>query len=216
MRVRSEDWVVDTTTRQVERGGRAVHASPKAFELLSMLLAERPRALSKSELLRRLWPDTFVTEASLASLVAEVRSVLGDTAHEPRYIRTVQRFGYAFCGSVVTEAGAFPAASATGSARLVWERREVALSPGENVLGRTPEALVWIDSVGVSRRHARVLLTDTGAVLEDLGSKNGTYLNGLRLDRPQPLVDGDEIRLGSVRIVFRTFSAPLSTETESS
>ena len=213
MRVRSEDWVVDTTTRQVERGGKTVHASPKAFELLSMLLAERPRALSKSELLRRLWPDTFVTEASLASLVAEVRSVLGDTAHEPRYVRTVQRFGYAFCGSVVTEAGGLPAASA---ARLVWEKREVALSPGENVLGRTPEALVWIDSVGVSRRHARVLLTDAGAVLEDLGSKNGTYLNGVRLERPHSLVDGDEIRLGPVRILFRVFSAPLSTETEPS
>jgi len=114
MRVCSEDWVVDTTTRQVVRGGKTVHASPKAFELLSTLLAERPRALSKSELLRRLWPDTFVTEASLASLIAEVRSVLGDTAHGPRYIRTVQRFGYAFCGSVVTEAGGFPAASAGG------------------------------------------------------------------------------------------------------
>jgi DNA-binding winged helix-turn-helix (wHTH) protein len=214
MRVRSEDWVVDTTTRQVERGGKTVHASPKAFELLSTLLAERPRALSKSELLRRLWPDTFVTEASLASLVADVRGLLGDTAHEPRYIRTVQRFGYAFCGKVVTEVGDAPPASATGSAHLVWERRDVALSPGENVLGRTPEALVWIDSVGVSRRHARILLTDAGAVLEDLGSKNGTCVNGVRIDRPHPLVDGDEIRLGSLRIVFRRFDAPLSTETE--
>jgi DNA-binding winged helix-turn-helix (wHTH) protein len=216
MRVCSEDWVVDTRTRQVVRGGKTVHASPKAFELLSTLLAERPRAMSKAELLRRLWPDTFVTEASLASLVAEVRSLLGDTAREPRYVRTVQRFGYAFCGSVVTEAGGLPAARAAGSARLVWEKRDIVLSPGENVLGRTPEALVWIDSVGVSRRHARILLTDAGAVLEDLGSKNGTYVNGVRLDRPHPLVDGDEIRLGSVRIVFRTFSAPLSTETESS
>ena len=216
MRVRSEDWVVDTATRQVVRGGKTVHASPKAFELLSTLLAERPRALSKSELLRRLWPDTFVTEASLASLVADVRSLLGDTAHEPRYIRTVQRFGYAFCGSVVTEAGGVPAARASGLRAPGLGERDVALSPGENVLGRTPEALVWIDSVGVSRRHARVLLTDAGAVLEDLGSKNGTYVNGVRLDRPHPLADGDEIRLGSVRIVFRVFSAPLSTETEPS
>lgn len=215
MRVRSEGWVVDTATRQIVRGGEAVHASPKAFDLLTTLLEERPRALSKSELLVRLWPQTFVTEASLASLVAEVRTLLGDAARKPRYIRTVHRFGYAFCGAVVTEEGSSPAAArAAGSARLVWGRREVTLLLGENVLGRTPEALVWIESAGVSRRHARIVLSETGAVLEDLGSKNGTYVNGTRLGEPHRLADGDEIRLGPARICFRVFAAPLSTETE--
>lgn len=215
MRVCSKDWVVDTATRQITRGRKNVHITPKAFELLTTLLAERPRALSKLELQKRLWPDTFVSEANLAGLVTEIRSALGDTARRPKYIRTVHRYGYAFCGEATEEHEvAPPSRRMPVSARLILGRREVALNPGDHVLGRTQEAAVWIDSVGVSRRHARISVTEIGYVLEDLGSKNGTFVNGTRLARPHRLKDGDEIRLGSVQMTFRTFAAPPSTETE--
>ena len=67
--------------------------------------------------------------------------------------------------------------------RLIWGNREVALAPGENLFGRDEDAVVWIDDALVSRRHARIVIDETGAVLEDLGSKNGTYLRG-RESRP--------------------------------
>jgi DNA-binding winged helix-turn-helix (wHTH) protein len=215
MRIECGDWALDTATRQIARGGENVHVSPKAFDLLTTLLLERPRALSKSELLVRLWPDVFVSEATLASLVAEVRSALGDSARNPRCVRTVQRYGYAFCGTV-TEGDPTPPPSsrAAGSARLAMGKREVALSEGANLLGRLPEASFWIDSGGVSRRHARITVTADGASIEDLGSKNGTFVNGERVSDSRALSDGDEIRLGRVRMVFRAFAAPPSTETE--
>ena len=214
LRFHAKGWVVDTTTRQVTRGRRLVHLSPKAFELLTALMAERPAALSKADLQRRLWPDTFVSEANLAVLVAELRSALGDRARATRYIRTVHRFGYAFCGKLreEDEPGARSPGLA-GSVRLLLGTREVSLGPGEHILGRTEEAALWIDSADVSRRHARIAVRADGAAIEDLGSKNGTYVNGTRVREPCRLADGDAIHLGSVRVVFRAFSPPPSTAT---
>jgi DNA-binding winged helix-turn-helix (wHTH) protein len=124
VRYRSKDFVVDMATRQITRGRRVVHLSPKAFELLTTLLAERPGAISKAELQRRLWPDTFVSEANIAVLVAEIRSALGDRAHASRYVRTVHRFGYAFCGKV-REEGRAASHGALAAARLILGSREV-------------------------------------------------------------------------------------------
>ena len=99
MKVRFGAFQVDSETRQLSGVNGEIHLSPKAFELLSVLVSARPRALSKGELQEHLWPATFVTEANLPLLVSEVRAALGDAAHAPRYIRTVPRFGYAFCSA---------------------------------------------------------------------------------------------------------------------
>jgi DNA-binding winged helix-turn-helix (wHTH) protein len=196
------------------RSGDEVHVSPKAFDLLTTLLRERPRALSKVELLERIWPDTFVNETSLANLIAELRSALGDEARQPRYIRTVHRHGYAFCGTAAEDAEASPP-QAKGSARvqLLHRDREVALTLGTHVLGREPEAAVRIDSSCISRRHARIVVSATGASIEDLGSKNGTFVNGARVCGVQPLSDRDEIDLGPERLVFRVLG-DASTQTQ--
>ena len=68
---------------------------------------------------------------------------------------------------------------------------------GEDAIGRVSKAAVWIDSNTVSRRHARIVISAEGATIEDLGSKNGTFLYGQRLTGPAELRDGDEIRLAS-------------------
>jgi DNA-binding winged helix-turn-helix (wHTH) protein len=81
------DLVLDISTRQLLRGSEELRLSPKAFELLRLLIDERPRAMAKNELIERLWPDTYVAEANLPSLVAEIREVTGDDAEEPRFIR---------------------------------------------------------------------------------------------------------------------------------
>lgn len=205
-------FTLEPQTRQLLRGDEEIHLSPKAFDLLQFLIEDRARAIPRAELHQRLWPETFVLETNLAGLVAEVRRALGDSADDPQYVRTMHRVGYWFIGSA-TDGGAAPNAR-TPSVRywLVWEARQVALTEGENVLGRAPDASVWIDAAGVSRHHARINAT-SAPTIEDLGSKNGTYVRGQRITKPQRLADGDQIRLGSVVVTFRVPAPVSSTET---
>jgi len=207
------DCEFDTGTRQLLRDGVPVSLTPKAYQLLELLLTERPKAVSKGQVFERLWPETFVSEANLASLIFEVRAAIGDHARAPKYVRTVRGFGYAFCGEVEGD-DAPPAEPAEEICfRLIWGEREIALSEGENILGRTHNAVVWIGSSTVSRRHARIVVENGRATLEDLGSKNGTRLNGEKVTSA-PLADDDVIRLGSVAMTFRAFAESLPTQTE--
>ena len=213
MRVAFGPFTLDTETRQLRRGAEERHLTPKAFDLLELLARERPRALTKSHLLETLWPDTFVVEANLSNLVAELRAALDDDARQPRYVRTVYGRGYAFCEEA-QEAVRAAAAPESGSAFcVVVDGRPRALHRGENVIGRAIDAEVWIDSESVSRRHAIIRVENGRAALEDLGSKNGTWLRGERVRDLAPLSDGDEIRVGSVKLVFRSSPADVATRT---
>jgi len=213
VRLQLGDLTFDGDSRQLLRGADEVHLSPKAFELLKVLIDRRPRALSKQELHEHLWPDTFVSEVNLASLIAEIRSALGDTAHEPTFIRTARRFGYAFCGNageaVETSVVELPASFCW----LIKDGRRVPLRAGENVLGRDLDDGVTIDSPTVSRRHARIVISDSEAVLEDLQSKNGTFVGNQPVKGTVLLKDGDEIRTGSVLVRFRMTSRKGPTAT---
>jgi DNA-binding winged helix-turn-helix (wHTH) protein len=210
VRFRFGQFTLDDEARQLLRGAEEVHLSPKAFELLKALVEARPRALSKTDLRELLWPDTFVTEANLAILIKEIRSALNDNARAPHFVRTLHRFGYAFSGSVV-ETAAAPRAE---SYWLVWRERKFALAEGENLVGRSPEAAVWLDVPGVSREHARVAITGGAATLEDLGSRNGTFRAGERVTAPVALRDRDQIQLGPVLMRFRMWSPGAGTQTE--
>ena len=205
------DVTVDVRTRRMLRHRQELHLSPKAFDLLVLLIENRARAMSKAELQQNLWPTTYVLETNLASLIAEIRRAVDDPADDPVYIRTVHRFGYWFIGTV-SEPEGHPA---PGHSRywLLFDARQIPLSAGENVLGRAPDAEVWIDAPGVSRHHARISLSGADATVQDLGSKNGTYLRGQRVTAPSVLIDGDQIRLGSVVVIFRIPPPAGSTET---
>jgi DNA-binding winged helix-turn-helix (wHTH) protein len=214
MRLGFGDCVFDADTREVFRKGKAVPLSPKAFALLDLLTRSRPRALSKEDLCGNLWPSTFVSDANLANLVADLRSALGDSAQKPRIIRTVPRYGYAFCADAETlQRKESPATPVTSVFKLIWEDREIALGEGENLLGRDPLAVACVDVHSVSRHHARIRVAGDKATLEDLGSKNGTYLRGKKLQSPARLGDGDEIKIGTVPMTFRRFSRGLTTQT---
>jgi DNA-binding winged helix-turn-helix (wHTH) protein len=212
MRVRFGDCVFDSEMRQLQRGPSAIDLPPKALLLLEALLEHRPKPISKQALQDRLWPDTFVSESNLARLVAELRQAVGDEGREPRLIRTVHRFGYAFVAEAYAlgPAGLSPA---NASGWLRWRDRDYPLAEGDNLLGRDEDCVVALPSGKVSRRHARIRLTKGEALLEDLGSKNGTYVGDRRVEGPTALADGDEIRLGSVLLVFRARPAAGSTET---
>jgi DNA-binding winged helix-turn-helix (wHTH) protein len=205
---------LNSATRQLLRDGREQPLSPKALQLLLSLTVKRDRAVSKGELQQELWPSTFVAETNLASLVAEIRRALDDDASDPRVIRTVHRFGYRFVAQV--EESASPSAAAVPPVVkhwLVWDARRVPLVEGVNLIGRAADASVWVDAPGVSRQHAQVVIENDNAILEDLGSKNGTYVAGTRVTAPRQLVDGDQIRLGSVVVTFRVPEFSGATET---
>lgn len=214
MRLTFGDCVFDSDTREVFRAGRSVPISPKAFALLDLLIERRPKAVSKKEIHARLWPDTFVSEANLANLVVELRAALGDSARKPRIIRTVARFGYALSATAVPERGRDAGAREAGGGlvyRLVWGRREIALDAGDNLIGRDREAVVWIDDESVSRRHARISIGDQGATIEDLDSKNGTYVGGKRIRGAAPLADREAVRIGPAALTLRVLSRTGST-----
>jgi DNA-binding winged helix-turn-helix (wHTH) protein len=219
---RFDRFVLDPGTRRLLRDGQEAHLSPKAFDLLTCLVENRRQAMSRAVLLRRVWPSTFVEDTNLASLVAEIRRVLDDRADEPRFVRTVHRFGYWFVGSVLegdalqdSDAGEAPGKAAVRY-WIIWETRQIPLDEGTHIVGRSPDASVWIDAAGISRHHARVTVSGVDITVEDLGSKNGTFLRGRRLTVAHPLVDGDQIRFGPVVVTFRIPPPVGSTETVAS
>jgi DNA-binding winged helix-turn-helix (wHTH) protein len=212
MRLRFGEFLFDSVAHELRRDAQGVDLAPKTLRFLEVLLERRPAALSKPELLELLWPRTFVTEGSLARLAAELRAALGDDAKVPRFVRTVYGFGYAFSGE--TREAPLPS-SAPGSTGLRLEvgSRDVPLDEGENILGRTEDARVWINSPRASRRHARIVVENGQATLEDLSSKNGTFLRGMRINGVERLDDGDEIVIGPILMTFRTGPSG-STETD--
>jgi|SoiMethySBSTD1v2_1073268.scaffolds.fasta_scaffold44117_7 DNA-binding winged helix-turn-helix (wHTH) protein len=211
MRVAFAECVFDSGVRALVRAGEVVHLSPKAFRLLELLLEHRPRVMSKDEIVGALWPDTFVTDGSLANLVAEVRAALGDTATNPRFLRTVHRVGYSFCGEVVGDLAPLDLqATVLSRLRLVSSDREFMLHEGECLVGRASECTVCLESSTVSRHHARLRVTGDQVVLEDLDSKNGTFVNGRRIEAPTPLVKDDRVRFGSLDLALRV-TGPLNS-----
>jgi DNA-binding winged helix-turn-helix (wHTH) protein len=213
VRYRFGGFTLDHDTRQLLSNGDEIHLSPKAFELLALLVANPARAVSKAELQQRLWPSTFVEETNLATLAAEIRRALRDSAANPTFVRTVYAFGYRFVGEVTPDVSAMSPEHTRARLCLTVERRDIPLLEGVNMIGRASDAAIPIDSPGISRHHARIVVTHGEATLEDLGSKNGTYLNGSRITAPRRLSDGNEIRLGAVVMTFRIAAQMSPTET---
>lgn len=218
MRIRFGENVLDEDTRELLVGGKAVRISPKAFQFLELLLTNRPRALSKEEIHETLWPATFVSDGTLTSLLAEVRSAIGEDAHEPRHIRTVYRFGYAFSGTAEEETshGLRGSREPAFCYRVFLGPREVLLEEGETILGRALDVTIFVDDASISRRHARITIHGATATIEDLGSKNGTWLGGTRIRETATLSDGDEVCLGTRSMTFRILPLPGSTRTAAS
>jgi DNA-binding winged helix-turn-helix (wHTH) protein len=215
VRLQFDDLTFDPDTRQLWAHGSEARLSPKAFDLLALLIERRPKAVSKTEIREQLWPQTYVSDSNLPSLVSEIRDAIGDHRRDPPLVRTVHRFGYAFQAAAAQPS---PEAALVGDAPNGWligTTAEIALFSGENVLGREGSGVILLQSSTVSRRHVRITLGSAGATVEDLGSKNGTYVNDRRVEAPTPVVQGDQIRVGSLLFTFRTSQPAGSTETVS-
>ena len=210
MSVRFDDVTIDFEARALTRGGRALTLSPKAFDLLRLLIERRPAVIAFSALRGELWPQSHVGQSSLPALVAEIRGVLDETAQGGGTIRTVHRVGYAFAATA-TELDA--TASPEPMAWMVLPDRRVPLTAGEHTLGRDGPGVIAINDTTVSRRHAKLVVHAQSAVLEDLGSKNGTWLGGSRVDRAVQLNSGAQFMLGTVKVEFTRDRPDTLTET---
>jgi DNA-binding winged helix-turn-helix (wHTH) protein len=208
------DFVLDLDARELRRGGEPVLLSPKAFQLLEVLAGNRPKALAKAALQEHLWPNTFVVEKNLVNLIAEIREALGEDAAQPRFVRTIQRFGYAFRDQTEKPRARRESIRAPDVRfRLVWAGGRAGLGEGEHVLGRDPELGLFLDAPDVSRHHARISIAGDEATIDDLESKNGTFVSDRRVVSATRLADGDSIRVGSVRLTFTAVRSRGSTET---
>jgi hypothetical protein len=207
-------FAIDSETRQLRRGRADLHLSPKAFDLLCLLLEHRPKVLEKADLHAQMWPDTHVVDGSLNVLITEIRRALGDDARDPKFIRTVHGVGYAFCG--LTAAGAPAARRGTLRCWLTQGDKTYRLVEGENIVGRDPECHVWLNTTSVSRHHARIIVDSrSGRIsLEDLGSKNGTLHQGGVVQGHATVADGDTVIFGSVEVTLQVWSAERASETK--
>ena len=202
--------MLDLTARVLTRAGTPVSLSPKAFQLLGLLVNSHDKAFSKAELQDLLWPGTFVVEKNLTNLVSEIREAIGDNPVRPRFIRTVHRFGYAF---------------------LEPPTREVRDAPRHNLpvqltnfIGRDREIAELVRLVASTR-----LLTLTGAggcgktrLALELAARRARSFSRRRLgrgprrsDRPGPgaqkVASALDVREGPHRSVFDALSDYVST-----
>lgn len=198
MRVTFHDFEFDTATRLLARRGAPIALTPKAAALLDTLIAAAPSPVTKEKIYDVLWKDTFVEGGNLHNLVSELRAALGDGQRD--VIRTVHRVGYAFSAPLARLQATAP--------RLHIGNDVLELASGDNIIGR--ERLGTPD---VSRRHARIHVGSAAITIEDLESKNGTFVRGERIERRTELHDGDEIVFGRTRATLRVVDAGARTVT---
>jgi len=111
---------LDTSAFELRHDGRAIHLEPQVFELLAHLVENAQRVVSKEELVARIWPDGFISDAALSTRLAAARRALGDSGREQRFIKTIHGRGLRFVGEVqATGAGTAPPPTAAPAEQVV-------------------------------------------------------------------------------------------------
>jgi DNA-binding winged helix-turn-helix (wHTH) protein len=194
-------WSVDPAACELRDGDTVIRLRPKVMDLLAAFARNPGEVLPKHCLLDMVWPEVTVGDASLTVAVGELRDALGDNPEKPEFIETIPRRGYRLIapvsGNEVIELGAEASRFWLAGAGL-----ELMLRQGINLIGRAPDAEIRIESPKISRRHARITVDGDAAVVEDLGSKNGTFVGDTRIETPTPLVHRDQLRLGRLAAIL--------------
>ena len=211
---RLDEWMVEPSANTVSRGAERVRVPPRVMEVLLCLVAGHGRVVSQRELIDSVWQEQFVSVAALTRCIAILRKILGDEAAQPRYVENIPRRGYRLVirPEPLTEPPSDPPPEAS-MCRLRFGKREFVLVEGANAIGRAVDAAVRIDSSKVSRHHAQVAVSGSHATIEDLGSKNGTFVAGHRIDSVCVLEDRDQITIGPAVLVFLAHNPDRPTET---
>ncbi len=209
------EWLVQPSLNRLTRGEVRVQLELKAMEVLVCLAVHGDRLVSRRELVDAVWRTEFIADNTLTHAIGELRKALGDDPRAPRYIETIPKRGY----RLVAEVRRAPPApelprEAECACVVVFGGRCVPLADGEHLIGRAADAAIRVDSKRVSRYHARIAVSWGHAMLEDLCSKNGTFLGDRRVETPVELESGDRITVGPAELVFRVVGLAGSTETE--
>jgi DNA-binding winged helix-turn-helix (wHTH) protein len=207
-RIAFAGFILDSTAYTLAGPAGPIGLERLPMELL-LLLARCPGTLvSREEIREALWgPEVHIEhDAAINTAIRKVRQALGDDPAQPRFVQTVVGKGYRFAADVRLSGQDL-------RFTLTFRSREIPLVHGDTVIGRDPEAHVCIDEPSVSRRHATIATSADGAMLRDLGSRNGTYVDGRRIDAPTPLVNGAVVSIGPVALLFAARTAPRSTVT---
>jgi DNA-binding winged helix-turn-helix (wHTH) protein len=209
------DWIVDPSLNRVSRGNETVQIPPRVMQVLLCLAEAGGKVVTKQELIDTVWQERYVSEAALTQSIAVLRKILGDESDLPRYVENIPRRGYRLVAipEPLSECPR-PDRPKSSLCRLCYGERDFILSVGDNTIGRAVDAEVRIDASKVSRRHSIVKVEGATAIIEDLASKNGTYVNGRRITSPQLLQDGDEITTGPAVLLFRVENLERPTETD--
>jgi DNA-binding winged helix-turn-helix (wHTH) protein len=225
---RFAEFELDLAAYALRRGRVRIKLEKVPMEVLILLVASAGALVERREIQGALWgADVFVEhDSAINTAIRKIRRALGDDAERPRFVETVVGKGYRFIAPVERRGweSRVPRsdneAARPSSARwprtfpsycVTRGRQEFVLDTGENLLGRDPAARVYVDHASVSRRHARISIRSERAVLEDLKSRNGTYLDGRRIDAPAEIRHGAIIGLGPITLTFLVLSAPAST-----
>jgi DNA-binding winged helix-turn-helix (wHTH) protein len=201
------DFTLDVRSEDVCCPRGRVHLTPRLFRLLLYFVENRGRLVSKEEVLDNVWPQTTVAEGSVSRAVASLRRALGDCVTSANLIETVPWRGYRFIAEVESRSDG---REITPFA-IVCGDRAYPLSSGDNLIGRDPECDISLLLPSISRHHAKITISCQNAFIEDLGSKNGTFVDEQRLEGRMELLGGLTIRLG--REVLQFVAATDATQT---
>ena len=217
---RFDDFELDIAAYTLRRGGERLKLEKIPMDMLILLVEHAGALVERKRLHSALWGGAVFVDrdAGINTAIRKIREALGDNAEEPRLIETIVGKGYRFIAPIQRtdaaerrlrasgrEPGPFPTCCVARGAR------QFVLHNGENLLGRDPEARVSIDHPSVSRRHARICVAADRVMLEDLNSRNGTFLDGRRIDAPTEIRNGAFIGLGPIAVTFVVMSGTAST-----
>ena len=216
------DWLAEPSLNRLARDSTTIRLTPKAMDLL-VFLARHPRVvMTRETIIDAVWAERFVGENVLRRQIAALRKALEDDAASPTYIENIPKRVYRliarvqFIDSVLPEGPDLgPPTDQRFLCALRWGADDIPLHEGENVIGRTPDSDIQVASERVSRMHALIAVEGGRATIEDLGSKNGTYVDGQRIDAPTELVDGDRINIGPAVLQYcGFFTADTAADTD--
>jgi DNA-binding winged helix-turn-helix (wHTH) protein len=209
------EFELDVAAFSLRRTGERLRLEKIPMEVLILLVSRKGALVGRKDIKEALWgPGVFVEhDAAINTAIRKIRHVLQDDADMPRFIETVVGKGYRFMSAVTRHSTGSSARGVGLPNHSVFRgKREFPLENGDNFLGRDPGAQVRVDHPSVSRRHAKIVVRSGRATLEDLESRNGTFVNGRRLDAPAELGHGTVIGLGPITLTFVSRSASRSTQ----
>ncbi len=140
-------FMLDARSRILLRDGVTVRLTPKAFETLLVLVQHGVQVVDKEQLLKEVWPDTFVEEGSLSRNIHELRKALGDDTSQPSYIETIPKRGYRFLAPLrvsVLDAGQTAPAVAGGEATVIEKH---SFTPAREIPARTKKIVLIVSAV---------------------------------------------------------------------